>query len=94
MARTTPNICHLLKPLEHLIKETFLPSIVGKIFIEDYFREVSSLPAKFGGLGIPNITEMADQEYANSLLITEQLSTAIINQVTVLKLDTVKENKR
>ena len=30
VARTTPNISHLFKPLEHIIKEAFIPKIIGK----------------------------------------------------------------
>ena len=80
LARTTPGISHLLYKLEYHIKETFLPVILGKMFIPDYLRNIFSLPARMGGLGITNICETADLEYKHSIMATKNLVNAIYHQ--------------
>ena len=87
VCRTTPDIGELLKPLENTIKETFLPAIIGKSFIDDTFRKIISLPAKLGGMSIPDVTEVSDREYTNSIRVTDQLTNAIVQQGNVLTLD-------
>jgi hypothetical protein len=87
VCRTTPDIGELLKPLENVIKETFLPAIIGKSFIDDIFRDMITLPSKMGGMSIPDVTEVSDREYMNSLRATNQLINAIIQQEHVLNLD-------
>ena len=39
-----------------------------------------ALPPRYGGLGIPNMMEIADKEYEYSLRATEMLSKAIVEQ--------------
>ena len=63
ITRTTPGISELLHALEYKIKDTFIPAIVGKLFVPDYLRDIFSLPAKMGGLGITNVKETAEMEY-------------------------------
>ena len=79
-ARTTPGISTLLYKLEYHIKDTFLPVILGKLFIPDYLRNIFSLPARMGGLGITNICETADLEYKHSTMATKNLVDAIYQQ--------------
>ena len=55
VARTTPDISEFLRPLEYQIKEEFMPAVVGKQFIPDKLRDLFSLPARMGGLGINDI---------------------------------------
>ena len=80
LARTTPGISTLLYKLEYHIKDTFLPVILGKLFIPDYLRNIFSLPARMGGLGITNICETADLEYKHSTMATKNLVDAIYQQ--------------
>ena len=87
VCRTTPDISELLKPLENVIKDTFLPVIIGKSFIDDTFRDMLSLPSKMGGMSIPDVTEVSDREYMNSLRVTNQLTHSIIQQDNTLELD-------
>ena len=93
VCRTTPDIGVLLKPLENVIKETFLPAIIGKSFIDDTFRDMISLPSKLGGMSIPDVTQVSDREYKNSLRVTNQLTNAIIQQEKVLTLDRAELQK-
>ena len=77
LARTTPGISHLLYKLEYHIKDTFLPVILGKLHIPDNLRDIFSLPARMGGLGIMNICMTADLEYKHSTMATKNLVDAI-----------------
>ena len=52
LARTTPNIEHLLAPLEEVIRGKFLPAITGQSVFDDNLRNLMGLPARLGGLGL------------------------------------------
>ena len=56
--RVTPGLPIKLKLLDTTINEKLIPAIVGrKISPED--RKLISLPAKFGGMAIPILSELA-----------------------------------
>ena len=80
MARTTPDISQLLFKLEYHIKDTFIPKILGKLYVPDNLRDIFALPARMGGLGISNICETADLEHKHSLMATKKLVDAIYHQ--------------
>ena len=92
VCRTTPDISEHLHHLEYHIKETFIPSIIGKMFVPDYIRDIISLPAKMGGLGILDCTKTANLEYQNSIDATEQLTEAIYNQNLLFDQDVEKQH--
>ena len=54
LTRTVPDIEELLHPLEDAIHHQFLPAITGKQALNYMERDVLSLPAMSGGLGIIN----------------------------------------
>ncbi|MCP4457119.1 MAG: hypothetical protein GY816_03685, partial [Cytophagales bacterium] len=87
LMRTTPDINHLLNPLEHVIQEIFIPIIIGKNFLDDNMRKILALPAKYGGMSIGNVMESAQREYLNSVRVTSQLTAAIVNQHRLLNID-------
>ena len=64
--QTIPNIAHLFEPLEKVIHEKLIPSIIGRT-INDVERRILALPVKLGGMGIYNPTLTADNEYAASI---------------------------
>ena len=84
--RTIPNIADLLRPLEDLIATQLLPSILGQD-ISKIDREISALPTRYGGLGIPCLHEEAEFEFNTSITISDQLAKLIIAQSSVLTLD-------
>ena len=51
--RTVKDISNLMQPLENVIRQNFLPALLGRK-VNDQERELFSLPAKHGGLGIAN----------------------------------------
>ena len=79
MQRTVPNISHIFMPLEDCIRNTFIPSIVGREVSDDE-RDILSLPVRFGGLGIANPSETANREYNASKVITQNLTRLILQQ--------------
>ena len=46
--RTIPGISTLFLPLEHCIRETFIPAIIGRK-VSDIERRIISLPVRYGG---------------------------------------------
>ena len=90
VARTTPNISNELKLLEVYVTDTLIPNLVGKSFLSETTREIFSLPAKMGGLGLINISEMSNIEYENSIKMTMQLTDAVYNQHRTLDIDREK----
>ena len=77
--RTVPNISSYLKDLEYEIHHTLLTAIIGRE-ISDTERDITALPVRFGGLGIPKPDIDSDFEYAASRKITESMKSTIINQ--------------
>ena len=53
LMRTIPDIGALFQPLEDAIRQFFLPAITGRQAMSDTERELLTLPARLGGLGIP-----------------------------------------
>ena len=49
--------------------------------LPDVERRLLSLPPRMGGLDIPILSETADFEFENSRLVTETLTTKIINHI-------------
>ena len=87
VCRTTPGISDHLKLLEYCVKEDFIPAIMGKVFVPDQIRKIASLPARMGGLSIPDCTSTAEMEYSNSVNATKQLTEAVFQQYTTFKLN-------
>ena len=50
LARTTPNIEYLIKPLEETIRKVFLPKLTGQNAFNDMERDLLALPARLGDL--------------------------------------------
>ena len=77
VCRTTPNISHLLQPLETAIRTKLLPKLIGREPPNDQKRDLLALPARLGRLGLHNPVKAADDEYRASKEITKPLSNLI-----------------
>ena len=80
IVRTTPGIGDLLQPLEDKIVNCLLPAITGRDTLSSIERELLALPARLGGMGIPNPTLQAHASYLGSKRITAPLAALIIQQ--------------
>ena len=78
--RIIPKIGYLLERFDNIITNKFIPEITGGKQISAIERRLISLPPKYGGLGIPIFSEIAEHEYQNSLYITEKLRDNSIQQ--------------
>ena len=77
--RTIPNIATLFEPLEHAIRETLIPALIGRK-VNETERKIFELPVKLGGLGLYNPTKTADTNFNASARITANLTEMICNQ--------------
>ena len=68
-----------IKPLDHLIANTFIPTLL-QVIITDQDRVLYSLPVKLGGLGIPILSEISEIHYEHSKSISAPLASVIITQ--------------
>ena len=76
-----PEITPLLQPLEHEIRVNFIPSLLRRN-VNDSERELLSIPARLGGMGILNPTVECASAHENSMLISQPLIRLILRQET------------
>ena len=77
--RTIPGMQEYIKPLDDLIINEFIPTLLQAI-ITDQDRVLYSLPVKHGGLGIPILSEISEIHYEHSKSISAPLASVIIIQ--------------
>ena len=91
--RTIPNMKELLKPLDDVVENTFIPAITEGHHCSPADRKLLALPVRLGGMGIPIFTEIAEREYANSRAATEKLTTNIRQQQQHYVIDEAEERE-
>ena len=97
--RTIPGMNKFMKPVDEIIQNDFLPSLLGE-FVTEKELELYSLPVRCVGLGIPLFTDKATHDFENSLEITAPLVALIITQgeelaqVTDIRERTATGNRR
>ena len=72
LCRTMPGTAALFQPLEDVIRKVFIPKLTRKD-VNDLERDLLSLPARHGGLGIVKPTELSAIASVNSLYVSEPL---------------------
>ena len=77
--RTIQDIDEHLKPLDDIIRNTFLPKLLDSI-VTDNERSLFQLPVRLGGLGMPILSEVASEHFESSKKITALLVTIMILQ--------------
>ena len=81
VARTVPGISGLLDPLEHSIRQRFIPALTSRPAPGDEERAILSLPCREGGLGLIDPRSLTDQ-YNMSVAVTNILVSRILDQDT------------
>ena len=77
LSRTVPGIGPLLHPLEIVLRTLFIPAVTGLSPPNNETRQILSLPARFGGLGL-SIPELdAAVEYESAVKVCRPLSEQI-----------------
>ena len=74
--RTLKDIKDELRPLGDLITNILIPAIVS-FRVSDIDRKLFSLPVRLGGMGIEQISSVAEEEYARSKQITAPFAAII-----------------
>ena len=80
LMRTIPNIADMMKRIDDVVSNIFIPAITGGIVVNDNQRKLLSLPVKMGGMAIPIFSELSDNEYNYSTSVTENLVNQIVKQ--------------
>jgi len=71
ICRTVPGISSCLQSLDNVVRQVFIPTITGRSPSSDLMRKLFSLPARLGGLGLPEPS--SDTELSTSRNICESL---------------------
>ena len=77
-----PNISHFLQPLEDIISTHLIPALSGRKAPNNLERNLLSLSARLGGIGLTNPTEVSTSEFAASQDIPQPLSDLIAHQIS------------
>jgi len=93
LMQTVPDIKELLHPFEAAIRYQFLPAITEKQALNDMERDLISLPARSGGLGIMNPTNTASQQFGVFKKVTELL-VSVIHQQSYSYPDQIQADQR
>ena len=81
--RTIKGFEQYLQPVEEAVRHRFIPAITGGHTCNDDERALLSLPPRLGGLGIKEITKIAEFEYDNSIKMTQDLTSNILGKEAV-----------
>ena len=80
LCRTVPNVDHALQPLEDQIRSQLIPVITGHSPPNDTTRDLFSLPARLGGIGLINPTKSSSLQHQASSSISAPLKEQILAQ--------------
>ena len=88
------NTPHKSLPLETIIQTKLLPVLIGVAPPGDLIRDLLALPARLGGISMPNPSKTSNKEYASSLLISELLRHLILSKNPSYPIDAIAKNAR
>ena len=80
LLRTIPDISDMLQPIEDTIRHKLLPALTGRSAFTNVERDLISLPARLGGLGINDPTKVARQQFENSSRVSSALTSNLCQQ--------------
>ena len=90
------NISSFAARLEDCLRLKLIPALTGQNGINDDFREILSLPARLGGMGITNPQLECEVQFKDSCLVMAPLVNDIImksnNSISYI-LDSILEKK-
>ena len=88
--RTLPGISDFL---ELSITKEFIPAVTGKC-VSDLERDLLTLPARMGGIGLCNPSANANFEFDSSIQVTSALVQEIIEQQTHFRVTVVSAQRQ
>ena len=87
LCRTVPDVDHALQPLEYHIRSQLIPAITGHSPPSDSMRDLLSLPARLGGIGLVKICSL---QHLASVSIAAPLKEQILAQNNEYSLDCIE----
>ena len=82
LSRVTPNISHLLIPLDTALRTELLPALTGRPTPNDQECALFALPARYEGLGIRIPSKNVEKELQSSQLQSSQLvSSSLVSHI-------------
>ena len=100
LLRTVPSISEMLKPLEEVIHQRFLPRLTGQPVCGADMRDLLSLPCNLGGLNISDPSKTAESLFAASNWspfrrhITAPLAALIVEQENAITVSPLETKRR
>ena len=79
--RTIPDIEALLLPLEETISTLLIPSLTGRPTPSSEERNLLSLPARMGGIGLIDPTKISTAQFSTSKKVTQPLTSDLLGKV-------------
>ena len=70
----------LFQSLEDAVVTFFFPEVFGWKPDDEALRRRCALPSRHGGLGIPHVVRLAEQEHSSAAALTETLADAVLRQ--------------
>jgi hypothetical protein len=86
LSRSMPGTSHLFQPLEDVIRSVFIRSLLRRD-VNDLERDLLSLPARMGGMGISKPAELCIISHTHSVLVCQPLVRLIQPKSTTLTLE-------
>ena len=90
LCRTVPDVDHALQPLEDHIRSQLIPAITGHSPPSDSVRDLLSLPARLGGMGLVNPTKICSLQRQASVSIAAPLKEQVLAQNNEYSLDCIE----
>ena len=82
-----------MQPLEDIIRSKLIPNLTGRSAPSDTERELFSLPARLGGMGLINPSTLSQSEFHSSSLISQPLVNNILSHNYVYNDETLLEQQ-
>ena len=83
--RTIDNFHNFVSQVDQLLSEKFIPTLFGYDTALTEYRDIFGLNPGEGGLGIPILSNEAQDQHASSLRITEPHVESIMEQETIMR---------
>ena len=77
LQRVVPDVSAAFQPIENALAEDFIPALFGDKACPS--RDLTQLPVRHAGLGIPNPVTSSDTHFTVSLAMTKQVTDSIRN---------------
>jgi hypothetical protein len=93
LQRTVRDVSTAFEPLESVIRQRFIPALLGGHFVSDAERLLLSLPGRHGGLAIDNPVLDSELHHSTSERISNSLVHQLLQQDHILDMNRDQQEK-